>query len=188
MNNRMVVNMESSTKYVILGLLYNESLTGYEIKKIIDSRMTFFWNESYGQIYPSLKRIKEEQLIEEVTDKVNKKKKNKYAITQKGRERFEEWLLSESNKDNIRIEILLKIYFASESNIDRIQIQLKKLYDQSIRMVKIYEAFEKQLRVLPADEHNHKYLLQFIKLGHELQNVCVEWSGEYLNKIETGEL
>lgn len=42
MNNRMVVNMESSTKYVILGLLYNESLTGYEIKKIIDSRMTFF--------------------------------------------------------------------------------------------------------------------------------------------------
>lgn len=107
---------------------------------------------------------------------------------QKGREIFEEWLLSESNKDNIRIEILLKIYFASESNIDRIQIQLKKLYDQSIRMVKIYEAFEKQLRVLPADEHNHKYLLQFIKLGHELQNVCVEWSGEYLNKIETGEL
>lgn len=180
--------MKGTTKYVVLGLLYSENLTGYEIKKIIDSRMTFFWNESFGQIYPSLKRIKEEQLIEEVTDKVDKKKKNKYAITQKGREVFEDWLLLESNKHNIRIEILLKIFFASECNIDGIQFQLQQLYEQSIRTIKIYEAFEKQLRELPADEHNHKYLLQFIKLGHELQNVCVEWSCEYLNKIETGEL
>lgn len=180
--------MKGTTKYVILGLLYSENLTGYEIKKIIDSRMTFFWNESYGQIYPSLKKIKEEQLIEEVTDEVNKKKKNKYAITQKGREVFEDWLLLENNKDNIRIEILLKIYFASEANIDRIQFQLRKLYEQSIRTVKLYEAFEKQLRELPAEDHNHKYLLQFIKLGHELQNVCLGWSGEYLNKIESGEL
>ena len=40
------------TRYVILGLLLEGSLSGYDIKKIIDTRFSFFWSESYGQLYP----------------------------------------------------------------------------------------------------------------------------------------
>ena len=45
------------TRYVLLGLLQEEELSGYEMKKIIDIRMSFFWQESFGQIYPELSKM-----------------------------------------------------------------------------------------------------------------------------------
>ena len=53
------------TDYVILGLLGERPMSGYEIKKVVDIRFRFFWNESFGQIFPSLKRLLEEGLIAE---------------------------------------------------------------------------------------------------------------------------
>ncbi len=35
---------ENKTSYVILGLLSHEDLTGYEIKKRIDSTLNYFWS------------------------------------------------------------------------------------------------------------------------------------------------
>ena len=45
------------TDYVILGLLAERPLSGYQIKKIIDIRFQFFWSESFGQIFPALKSL-----------------------------------------------------------------------------------------------------------------------------------
>ncbi len=41
------------TDYVILGLLAEQPLSGYQIKKIVDIRFGFFWSESFGQIFPA---------------------------------------------------------------------------------------------------------------------------------------
>lgn len=45
---------EKKLDCVILGLLSHEELTGYEIKKRIDTRLKYFWGASYGSIYPTL--------------------------------------------------------------------------------------------------------------------------------------
>lgn len=57
---------KNKTKFVILGLLSEGDLTGYEIKKIIDIRFSFFWNESYGQLYPELKNLEQDDLIHSI--------------------------------------------------------------------------------------------------------------------------
>ncbi len=46
---------EKKMDCVILGLLSHEELTGYEIKRRIDTTLKFFWSGSYGSIYPTLK-------------------------------------------------------------------------------------------------------------------------------------
>ena len=45
---------EKKLDCVILGLLSHEELTGYEIKKRIDTTLKYFWGASYGSIYPTL--------------------------------------------------------------------------------------------------------------------------------------
>lgn len=45
---------EKKLDCVILGLLSHEELTGYEIKKRIDTALKYFWGASYGSIYPTL--------------------------------------------------------------------------------------------------------------------------------------
>ena len=53
---KMKIEMANEKKIdcVILGLLSHEELTGYEIKKRMDTTLKYFWSASYGSIYPAL--------------------------------------------------------------------------------------------------------------------------------------
>jgi PadR family transcriptional regulator AphA len=54
----------SQTAYVILGLLSIEGRqSGYDMRRTIQGSVGYFWGESYGQIYPTLKRLASEGLI-----------------------------------------------------------------------------------------------------------------------------
>ena len=101
------------TDYVILGLLEDEPMTGYEIKKLIDIRFKFFWSESFGQIFPALKNLLNFKLIEELQwDSDSKRKKKIYKITKKGEEELKNWLMLPVEKETVRFEILVKMYFS----------------------------------------------------------------------------
>jgi hypothetical protein len=47
----------------MLSIQPNLSGSGYEIHKAIEDNFGSFWGESYGQIYPTLKRLAAEGLI-----------------------------------------------------------------------------------------------------------------------------
>ena len=44
-------------EYIILGTLYTNTLTGYDIRKCIDSGIGMFYRASYGSIYHLLCRL-----------------------------------------------------------------------------------------------------------------------------------
>jgi len=50
------------TKYAILGILALAPQTGYELKQFIERSLSAFWQESYGQLYPTLKLLVKEGL------------------------------------------------------------------------------------------------------------------------------
>lgn len=69
-------------KYAILGLLMKKDMTGYELTKEFNSALFEFWNASHSQIYPKLKALTKEGLIEyhiEITGTVLEKK---YTLSQ----------------------------------------------------------------------------------------------------------
>ncbi len=84
----------SSTPFVVLGILgvLGKPLSGYDIKQIIDGTISHFWSESYGQIYPVLKRLAAERLIRARVVKEDRRKKIVYTITAKGRKRVGSWM------------------------------------------------------------------------------------------------
>ena len=61
---------------VILGLLSHEDLTGYDVKKRIDTGISFFWKGSFGNIYPALKDMEEEGLISKKDTSVGGRERN----------------------------------------------------------------------------------------------------------------
>ena len=56
--------MATAVTPVILGFLSIGPRSGYEIKATVDRSTRFFWAASYGQIYPELRRLESEGLIE----------------------------------------------------------------------------------------------------------------------------
>jgi PadR family transcriptional regulator AphA len=97
---------------VILGLLSPRPLSGYDIKTIVDRSTRFFWAASYGQIYPELKRLEAEGLVEGEDQPNGGRSRRVYSLTPAGREALHDWLLGSTVTVELRDESLLRLFFA----------------------------------------------------------------------------
>lgn len=175
------------TRYVILGLLQEEDLSGYDLKKIIDMRMTFFWQESYGQIYPELSRMKEEGLIDYADDlrdtEKTKHEKVKYRITQDGIRALEHWMEAENEKDTIRSEFLLKLYFSTNQNVSKMRKHVKQFGEQAEQRLFLFRMFEQELKKSIGMHNNHRQILDVLDLGMRQAQLYADWSKEMLDRL-----
>ena len=97
---------------VILGLLSHAPLSGYDMKAIVDRSTRFFWAGSYGQIYPELRRLEREGLIEGEDAPNGGRTRRVYSLTPAGRDALREWLLGSTTTIEYRDESLLRLFFA----------------------------------------------------------------------------
>src|SRR5204863_458297 len=97
---------------VVLGLLSLGPRSGYDIKTVVDRSTRFFWAASYGQIYPELRRLEEEGLIEGEDAPNGGRGRRVFKLTAAGREALEEWLLGPETTIEYRDESLLRLFFA----------------------------------------------------------------------------
>ena len=79
-----------STRLVILGLLRERPLYGYEIKQLIEQYMGDWTSIAFGSIYFALDKLAEEKLIEKVATEQEggRPSRTVYQITQAGRDEF----------------------------------------------------------------------------------------------------
>jgi DNA-binding PadR family transcriptional regulator len=102
----------STIARVILGALSLGPKSGYEIKQLVDKATRFFWAASYGQIYPELKRLETQGLIEGEESANGGRRRVVFSLTPAGREALRTWLLEADAGYELRDEGLLKLFFA----------------------------------------------------------------------------
>ncbi|BAB62457.1 PadR family transcriptional regulator (plasmid) [Clostridium perfringens] len=78
--------LKGSLEIILLSLLKNKPMYGYEISKTIKNLTENELTIGEGTLYPALKRLEERQLIENyfVELETSKKKRKYYKITEKG--------------------------------------------------------------------------------------------------------
>jgi len=100
---------------VLLGLLTIGPMSGYDLGQAIRTSVGFFWNESYGQIYPNLRNLAAEGLVISKTERQKgKPDRHVYSITKRGRERLAAWLAIAPQPEIPRNELLLKLFFGAQ--------------------------------------------------------------------------
>lgn len=166
---------EKKLDCVILGLLAHEALTGYEIKKRMDTALKYFWGASYGSIYPTLNELVERGLAVREGCAENKRNKQIYTITESGREYLRQWLRQPAEKDELRYETLLKLFFGNEQGeaqaIAHIEAFQKKIEQE---MAYLLEAKKILGEHLAADD-THKYYLLTVEFGIKTYDAYLEW-------------
>ena len=107
---------------VILGILNLSPKTGYEINDVLKNQLSFFYDGTYGMIYPTLRKLEAEGMIEKKQVIQNgKPNKNVYTITSTGKEEFEKYMASDVVPESIKSDFLLRLYFGSD-NISNDQV------------------------------------------------------------------
>ncbi len=104
-----------SIKYAILGLLHYKDMHGYRIKSHIERNFGHMWSINFGQIYPNLRTLLDEELVTmKVVATPGEKGPGRklYSITDKGKMAFAQWLAAPPEKNMIlRDPFLMRFIF-----------------------------------------------------------------------------
>lgn len=117
-------------EHVIVGMLLQGKMSGYDLKKVIEQSIGVFYKISYGSLYPALKRMTERGWINE-EETGNSKNKKLYSVQPEGIQSFHLWL-KEPLQANKR-EHLLKIFFYDHLD-EPTRLQQLEAYQRGVQM------------------------------------------------------
>lgn len=170
------------TYYAILGLLTHGDLTGYDIKKRIDVSISNFWDAGYGQIYPTLKTLEGEDLITKTTDPSEKgPDRIVYSITDAGKNKLIEWLLDSNEKEYVRYEILLKLFFGNMVPVEENMEKVIKFRERNAQKLNSMESIEENLKKVLEDHGDHLYYYLTLLFGKHLYSAYLKWADEVID-------
>ena len=167
---------------VILGILRNKPRTGYEINDILQNQISYFYDGTYGMIYPTLKKLEKEGKVKrETVIQEDKPNKNIFSITDEGKEELKEYLESNKIEEVFKSDFLMKLFFgddylSKQKVIELIKNEIKVKEDQIKRLEDSLEHWEVQ------GINN----LQKITVGYGLAEyrAVVKYLKEQLKKLE----
>jgi PadR family transcriptional regulator, regulatory protein AphA len=152
--------------------------SGYDLKKAIAASTANFWNESYGNIYPTLRKLLEEGAIREDNQDppASKRQKQLYSITKKGSQTLRRWLrqpVPERSEDN---ELLLNLFFGSMMSPTESQDLVKAHRDHHIALLEKFEAIERSISTGPTTKEQKLYLRATLSYGQSISRALVQWA------------
>jgi DNA-binding PadR family transcriptional regulator len=162
---------------VVLGLLAHGPRSGYDITAAVDRSTRFFWAASYGQIYPELRRLEREGLVEGEQAPRGGRDRRVYKLTRAGREALVEWLLGDTVTIELRDESLLRLFFADALPHEQALLLLearKRGHEEYLEILRAIEA-------LPGADPTFVELV--LRWGIEFNEWGARWCEEQLNRL-----
>ena len=102
----------TTTEVAVLGLLHWSPMSGYDLKKAIDSSIGYFWGPAKSQIYAVLPRLVAAGLAtRRAVPQPHRPDKHVYRISARGRVELRNWLAEPAGDESGRL--LLKIFFGA---------------------------------------------------------------------------
>lgn len=134
-----------SYKYLVLGLLAERPMSGYDIKKHVKTVLGAITSASYGTLYPTLHKLLADGDVDmQEVPQQGRPSKKVYYLTDQGRVDLKKWLHQPAVADQVKREFLLKLYLA------------KRLDDADIKPILAGRRMEAEmlLRTYEADKRN----------------------------------
>ena len=176
-----------STRLVILGLLRERKLYGYEIKHIIEEHMGDWTSIAFGSIYFALGKLTEEGLLEKVAVEKygNRPSRSVYEITEKGTEEFyrlvrEVWRNPQRQYYTMDIALFFMSTLPAAEVTGYIEEQIKSLEGALMHILRHREE-------TLSDEHVPRFAAAVFDHSHVHIKAELAWLQDLKEKIEKGD-
>jgi DNA-binding PadR family transcriptional regulator len=169
---------ENRTRYVVLGMLTAAPMTGYGLRKAIEGSVGHFWQESYGQLYPTLRKLAEEGLVEARATRGGPGRGGAtYHITERGRALLASWVALPPVLEPERNELLLKVFFAGSVAPDVTLRNLASVGGVLRQQQTELEAIAARLAAIPPKAHHPDapYWHLTLDFGLSFMKTALDW-------------
>ena len=162
----------TTTEVAVLGVLTWGPMSGYDVKKTVDSTVGYVWGPAKSQIYVVLPRLVEDGLATSRTVAQSQRPdKTLYRITAAGRAALKAWIEeTPPPPDPDRNPLLLKIFFGDVSSPDVLADQVRERRREAERLREALEGFDAEAD--PAD----LYSALTRAWGHAYADAVIRWA------------
>ena len=156
----------------------------YDIKKKVEGSISYFWSESYGQIYPVLKNLITEKLVTKTVEReTGKPDRHVYSLTAKGRKELRRWLLERFAPKVQRNEFLLKLFFGEEITPKANLAHVERFRELQRGLLEKYKATEKRIKRDYPNNSNLPYWLMTVRYGERTSLALLDWCDQTLKEL-----
>jgi DNA-binding PadR family transcriptional regulator len=99
----------NATQGSLLGFLHDGPKTGWDLLQVSATTLARFWNVTSSHVYRELKTLASRGLVAEGSP--GPRDRRPYEITPEGREAFREWIAQEPGPEQIRVPLLVTLWF-----------------------------------------------------------------------------
>ncbi|NOZ03185.1 MAG: PadR family transcriptional regulator [FCB group bacterium] len=170
---------------VILGFLNDGPLTGYELSKRMDASVGFYWHATHPQIYTTLKSLAKKGLVDFTMEyQSGAPNKKIYSITDAGRDALFRNLQSETLKDEVKIPLLVAMYFGGELGPQYWRELLANHLDAQKAVLEQYRSLCESLPQTDPDRDLKQFLrYKTLDFGIGYQQFLIRWLEDILKEI-----
>lgn len=174
----------------LLGLLQYSPMSGYDLKKIFENSVNYFWSAQTSQIYRELKSLEKAKMVKSsMAPSESGPNRRVYTITTLGKSELRKWLLNmpeETGEDN-RNEFLMRVFLSSNVGGNELLFMLEsrlKKYKSDIERLKASENQIPNYRKLFNVENELLYWKIAVSRGfHDIQS-HIHWAEENIRMLK----
>jgi len=175
----------NQSQFALLGLLSFGAMSGYDLKQLSGWSVGHFWRESYGQIYPTLKKMATEGLVSRKNEaNPGRPDRYVYALTTAGRKELTAWLRKPPSAEVPRNEFLLKLFFGGLASPSISAEHVAEHRAQCQRALATYKATRKRLEKEAANDPQKPFWLMTLSYGEHMARAKAKWCDETLKELE----
>jgi DNA-binding PadR family transcriptional regulator len=165
----------------ILVLLTEQPMSGYDLAKLFDASIGFFWTADHQQIYRELGRLKEKGHVD-VHEVIQSGRPNKliYTITPSGLAALKTWSQKPRAPAPIKDDLLVRLYALEHVDIGALRVQLVQRRDLHADRLRRFQAILERHFSGERLSLSQTGRLLALRMGLRYEQACIEWCEESL--------
>jgi PadR family transcriptional regulator, regulatory protein AphA len=173
-----------SLRHALLGLLYEEPASGYDLLQIFKKSLHNTWPATQSQVYTELTRLADTGLLT-VTERGPRGRKE-YSITDAGVTELRRWLLDREPEPHPRSETLLRVFLLGAVTRDQARDYLTWIADRAADDLTALKALGDTIAWNHEDlSHYGALVLEFGKRLAVMSEEWAQWAASQIPPDET---
>ena len=174
-----------TTSYAVLGLLTFGEMSGYDVSKVAEQSIAFFFTPAKSQIYSELRRLVSLGFAtEREVEQDRRPDKRLYRITDRGRRALREWLeTGEGEGGEIKSPFLVKVFFGAHMSRNALLAQVREMRRRDAEQLQVL----KEIETLIKDQDEMFFPNLTLRCGLAHTRALIRWEDEVIRELERRE-
>jgi PadR family transcriptional regulator, regulatory protein AphA len=179
-------------KYILLGFLNYQPLTGYELKQAIDESISHFWHAHHSQIYTMLRQMEGEGLVSsELLQQESLPDRRVYTILPAGQQALKTWLnQTQTEVSQVKEDLLVRIFFSAQRDPQMVLTELRLQCELHQAKLATYHAIREHMtaqapQMDPSLKRDQQFWRLTLDMGMGYEEMYISWLQSSIEKIET---